>query len=337
MAAHNLNFHAATWWLWAMCAAISISLQENLVIVGLIICLAIWVSKNLISELKNWRTFLVMVRLAILITVTRIFLQIALGVPVGNNVILRLPQIQLPEWISGLRIGGIVTQESLLASLNDSVRLSGLIVIIATAVALTTTSRFIGQLPVAFHEVGMVIIIAFTFLPHLFEDVQRIKQASRWRGQESGKIKTISQNLVSICESALERSVRLAAALTVRGYASATSNQKWRKPIYLGLMFFTLGILRLLVTKPTFIDFGIFAISTVLILSGIRMAEKIATRSKFRTENWSRNDYFVLSISAALLITSFFKVPNIQLICVLLILIFAMFIKKMPARKLVTS
>jgi energy-coupling factor transport system permease protein len=323
MAALNHPFHATTWWLWAVCAAISISIQNALSVVVLLIALSIWISRSLITDAKHWKSFLVMMRIAAFILISRILLQIILGVPVGSHILLRLPEINLPSWISGLRIGGIVTAESLSASLNDSLRLAGLIVVIATAVSLTTTSRVIQQLPVAFHELGMVIIIAFTFLPHLFADVQRIKQASRWRGQDSSKLRTISHNLVSISESALERSVRLAAALTVRGYGTATANQNWRKPIYAGLIFFTIEILRLLVSQPSIADFLILSLSTVLIAVGIRMAGKVATRTKYRTEVWHARDFAVLSFSLAIFVTSLFSQVAMMVSSFVLIFVFA--------------
>mgnify|MGYP002142466718 CR=1 FL=1 len=150
-----------------------------------------------------------------------------------------------------------------------------------------------------------MLAIAFTFLPHLFADVQRIKQANRWRGQDFGKLKTVSHNLVSISESALERSVRLAASLSVRGYGTATHNQTWRKPIYAGLILLTLEIMRLLVVKPSFIDALLLAIGITAIFVGIRMAGNVATRTKFRTENWNLRDYAVIAISLATLIGSF--------------------------------
>jgi len=323
MSAHTHLFHATTWWLWAVCAAIAISIQSQLFIVIVLILLSVWIARVLISEDKTWKSYLVMIRVATFILASRIVLQILLGVPVGNHIIFRLPEVDLPSWISGLRIGGIVTSESLFASLNDSLRLAGLIVVIATAVSLTTTSRVIQQLPVAFHELGMVIIIAFTFLPHLFADVQRIKQASRWRGQDSGKLRTISHNLVSISESALERSVRLAAALTVRGYGNATSKQSWRKPIYFGLALFTLEILRLLVSKPSIIDAFVIVISGLSIAIGIRMAGKVSTRSKFRTESWHRIDFIVLGFSAAILLTSANPQNTFAVACVISIFTFA--------------
>jgi energy-coupling factor transport system permease protein len=327
MAAQTVQYHASTWWLWAVCAAFSISIQANLVLVLLIIAVSIWIANSLIVDAKNWKSFLVMTKIAFFIFTTRVLLQIVLGVPVGNEIILRLPQVNLPDWISGLRIGGIVTLESLSASLNDSLRLSGLIVVIATAVSLTTTSRVIQQLPVAFHELGMVIIIAFTFLPHLFADVQRIRQASRWRGQETGRIRSISNNLVSICESALERSVRLAAALTVRGYGNATSNQNWRRPIYFGLFLLTFEVLRLLVSQASYLDALVLSFSALLIAVGIRKAGKSATRTKFRTESWHSADFSVIVISLIIVVLSTFTQVSMQFITGFFITTFALYIR----------
>jgi energy-coupling factor transport system permease protein len=333
MAAQTLPYHASTWWLWSVCAAISISLQANLLVVILIIAVSIWIARTLIVDSKSWKSFLVMTKIAFFIFTTRVLLQIVLGVPVGNEIILRLPQINLPDWISGLRIGGIVTLESLSASLNDSLRLSGLIIVIATAVSLTTTSRVIQQLPIAFHELGMVIIIAFTFLPHLFADVQRIRQASRWRGQDTGRIRSISHNLVSICESALERSVRLAAALTVRGYGNATSNQNWRRPIYLGLSLLTFEVLRLLVSQPTYLDALVLLSVATLIAVGVHRAGKSATRTKFRTESWHSDDFKVIATSITILVLSAFPQSSMQLITSLALVTFALYIRSAKSTK----
>ncbi|MEN9693370.1 MAG: hypothetical protein RLZZ330_1014, partial [Actinomycetota bacterium] len=160
-----------------------------------------------------------------------------------------------------------------------------------------TTSRIVRQLPVAFHEFGMVVIIAFTFLPHLFEDIKRLRLAARWRGQTDNKIKALAQNLVSLSESALERSVRLAAALTIRGYSAATSNQNWRKSVYFGLGFFTLAIIHLLMFSPSFVDALLFGISFLSITYGIREANKYATRTSFRIEKWQQSDLVVIGFS----------------------------------------
>lgn len=334
MAAHNIPFHATTWWIWALCAAITISIANQLTVVISVIASAILISKTLIVENRGWTSFLLMVRVAIFILVTRIFLQIALGVPVGSHILIRLPEINLPSWFSGLRIGGIVTYESLIASLNDSLRLSALIIVIAAAVSMTVTSRVIQQLPVAFHEIGMVIIIAFTFLPHLFEDVHRIKQASRWRGQSSRGIKTIGQNIVSVSESALERSVRLAAALTVRGYGSATKDNKWRRYIYFGLGIVTLEIIRLLVASTNISDLILFATGFLLIGIGIRKANQSSTRTKYRTESFDLNDFIVILAS---LMTLMLTLVSFELFAIALIVIFVGFVKTLTPRKMVVQ
>ena len=319
MAAHKVHFHAATWWIWAMCAALLISVTSSLLLVGVSVALAISISKVLITEDKSWKTFKVMVNVAFFILISRIVLQIAFGVPVGSQILFRLPEVHLPDWFSGLRIGGIVTFESLLASLNDSLRLSGLIVVIAAAVSLTTTSRVIQQLPIAFHEIGMVIIIAFTFLPHLFEDVHRIKQASRWRGQKNRGIRNISHNLVNVSESALERSVRLAAALTVRGYGNATANNSWRKPIYLGLSALTITIIRVLVSTPTYLDAILMVAACTLIIIGIRKANLLTTRTKFRTETWTPQDVTVISLAVFALLAALINFNVIAILISILI------------------
>lgn len=298
------QFHIGTWWIWAACAVVSMSVNPDLIFVAIFTSSAIFVSKFLSRDPKSWRTFVLMLRVAVGILIARIILQLLLGVPVGSEVLFRLPQIDLPQWFSGLRIGGIVTKESLIASLNDSLHLSGLIVIIAAAVSLTTTSRIVRQLPVAFHEFGMVVIIAFTFLPHLFEDIKRLRLAARWRGQTDNKIKTLAQNLVSLSESALERSVRLAAALTIRGYSAATSNQNWRKAIYIGFAIFTVAIIHILIAKPSELDFILFGSAFLFIIFGIKEADKYATRSSFRIEKWQTPDFIIIGISAFSLVAT---------------------------------
>ena len=315
------QFHIGTWWIWAACAVVSISVNPSLILVAVFSGFAIYIGKYLSRDEKSWHTFKLMLRVAIGILIARVIMQLLLGVPVGSEILFRLPEIELPDWFSGLRIGGIVTKESLIASLNDSLHLSGLIVIVAAAVSLTTTSRVVRQLPVAFHEFGMVVIIAFTFLPHLFDDIKRLRLATRWRGQSESKIKTLAQNLVSLSESALERSVRLAAALTIRGYSAATSNQNWRKAIYIGLGLFTLAIIHLLMAVPSILDLVLFGCAFLAMTYGIKQANKYATRTSFRIEKWRVDDLVVVSFSTlALLAAIVEKTPLVITALVLLVI-----------------
>ena len=143
---------------------------------------------------------------------------IVFGVAVGYHVLFRLPEIPLPDWAAGVRLGGAVTAEQLLQSLYLGLQLATIVVCIGAANSLASPSRLLKSVPAALYEVGVAVVVAMTFAPQLVADVARVRTAQRLRGRRVTGLRGFARSVLPVLEGALERAVALAAAMDSRGY-----------------------------------------------------------------------------------------------------------------------
>ena len=90
-----------------------------------------------------------------------------------------LPSYRAPDWLAGLHVGGPVTLDGLLYTLNDSLRLAGILVCVGAANALANPRRALKSVPPALHQVSTAIVIALSVAPQLIESGQRVRRARR--------------------------------------------------------------------------------------------------------------------------------------------------------------
>ena len=75
------------------------------------------------------------------------------GAP-GDHILLQLPVVPLPSWMAGVRLGGPITLEGVLASAYDGMRLGVIFCCIGAANALTSPRRLLKSLPGALTRRG---------------------------------------------------------------------------------------------------------------------------------------------------------------------------------------
>ena len=210
--------HPGVWWLWAgLIAAGATKIHSPLLLLALCIVVTGVGYRHRYSQ-QHWQSFKTLLVVAGFIVVGRVILQIIFGANFGNDVIVRLPSFSLPSWLTGVRIGGPVTQQSLLGALNNGLALAITIAVIAAAVAMTSSTTILRLLPASFEAFATVVIIAITFIPQLFDDIQRLRTAHRLRGSTQGPLRLIGMNIFNLADTALRRSVTLAGSLSTRGY-----------------------------------------------------------------------------------------------------------------------
>ena len=90
-----------------------------------------------------------------------------------------LPEIPLPEAARGIRIGGPVSLEGILAAFYDGLRLATLLCCFGAANVLANPKRLLKSLPSALYEMGVAVTVALTFAPQLVESAQRVRRARR--------------------------------------------------------------------------------------------------------------------------------------------------------------
>ena len=157
-----------------------------------------------------------MLRAAMFIAMFRFGIQILLGSPMGTATVFVLPEIELPVWLSGLRLGGEVTVLSIEYGAMQALRLASLVVIFAGVAAVSNPRDLLESGSSSLNKVRLFGSLTLNFLPQLSRDAERLLKANRWRGQKSNQITQISRNLIPLTETVLERAVNQGAALSIR-------------------------------------------------------------------------------------------------------------------------
>lgn len=243
--------HPLIWWIWAACLAIAVAKSSSLLIASITVgAVAFVVSSK--SEDAPWsRSFWWSLKIGLWVIVIRLLTGILIGVPGYGRVLFKLPQLPLPSWMVGIRIGGSVTSERLISTAHDGIVLAAIIALLGAAASLASPHRLLRSLPVMIYEFGVAVVIATSVLPQLVTSSSRIRQAQKLRGQDTRGINGWRRLALPLLEDALARSLDLAAAMDSRGYGFSRRRSRYR-PSRLGLAEYLLcayAILALL--KPS--------------------------------------------------------------------------------------
>ncbi len=179
------------------------------------------------------RAFGLYLRLGLLIVTLRVVLRVVFGGDFGSTILVTLPELPLPDWAAGIRIGGDVSLESILAAGYDGLRLATVVICFGAANSLANPKRLLKLLPNALYEIGSAVTVAVSVAPQLAESVGRVRQAQRLRG--GGRIGP-RRILLPILEDALDRSIALAAAMDTRGYGRTGDEPAIRRFVTSGLL-----------------------------------------------------------------------------------------------------
>ncbi|MGW0902191.1 energy-coupling factor transporter transmembrane component T [Streptomyces sp. NPDC002853] len=298
--AHRSNaLHPGAWWVWALGLGVAASRTTNPLLIGLLIGVAGYVVAARRTSAPWARSYGAFVKLGLVVIAIRLVFAVVLGSPIpGTHVIVTLPEVPLPDWAKGVRIGGRVTAEGLLFALYDGVRLAGLLICVGAANALASPARLLKSLPGALYEVGVAIVVAMTFAPNLIIDVQRLRAARRLRGRADRGIRGLLQVGLPVLEGALERSVALAAAMDARGFGrSAPVPAGVRRATAAltlgGLMGVCVGTYGLLTADGTEYGLPVLAVGLVAALAGLRLGGRRSVRTRYRPDAWGVRAWLV--------------------------------------------
>lgn len=211
--------HPVAWWGWALGLMVAATRTTNPLLLGMILAVAAVVVAARRPDDAPWAgSFGIALRLGGFVIVTRMLLQVVLGAPVGAGVAFVLPEVSLPDWMAGVRLGGVVTWGSLVLGACEGLRLAVMIACVGAANSLAAPSRLLRSVPASLYELGVAVVVAMTFTPHLFDDARRVRAARRLRGHAEGRIVGFARSAGPVLDGGLERSIQLAAAMDSRGY-----------------------------------------------------------------------------------------------------------------------
>ena len=140
------------------------------------------------------------------------------GLSPGDTILFWLPRIPTPGWYAGVQIGGPVSLQAVLSAVLDGARLACLLCCIGAANTLANPKRALRVLPGALYELGVSVTVALSVAPQLVESIQRVRRARRLRGSGRRGLRALRAVVIPVLHDALDRSLRLAAAMDSRGY-----------------------------------------------------------------------------------------------------------------------
>jgi len=213
------SLHPWAWWCWAIGLGFAASGTTNPLLLTLIALAAISVVMLRRTKAPWARSVGMYLALAGFVLVSRLFFQVLIGSGSGPTVLFTLPELPLPDWAAGIRLGGPVSAEALMATVYDALRLAVMLLCVGAANALANPRQALRSVPAALYEASVAVVIALSVAPQLIESAQRVRKARRLRGDPARGLKALGAIVIPVLTDAIERSLALAAGMESRGFA----------------------------------------------------------------------------------------------------------------------
>lgn len=309
------TLHPVAWWIWALALATAVSRTNNPLLLFLVLAVLGYVITMRRTEAPWARGFKYYLYLALTVVAIRVVFRavFATGITPHDHFLFSLPHLPTPDWYAGIQIGGPVSLEALLSAATDGLRLACMLCCIGAANTLANPKRALRVLPGALYELGVAVTVSISVAPQLVQSVQRVHRARRLRAGRSKGLRALRGIIVPVLEDALERSLRLAAAMDSRGYGRAgTATRRSRRTtgalMLLGMCGLCAGAYGLLdATAPALLGFPALAAGGVLCVAGLRLGGRRITRTTYRPDPWRAAEWAVAGcgvLSAVLLFSN---------------------------------
>ncbi|WP_043683719.1 energy-coupling factor transporter transmembrane component T [Streptomyces xylophagus] len=305
------SLHPGAWWTWSLGLATAATRTTNPLLLSLLITVSAYVVATHRTPTPSSHSYTAFAKLGLAVLLIRLAFATILGSPIpGTHVLLTLPQVPLPHWAQGIRLGGKVTAEGLTFAFYDALKLATLLLCVGAANALANPARLLKSLPGALYETGVAVVVALTFAPNLIADAQRLRAARRLRGRPDRGLRGLLHVGLPVLEGALERSVALAAAMDARGYGRTAqvpaSVRRTTAALTLGgLLGVCAGTYGLLTAEGGTYGLPLLLAGVVAALAGLRLGGRRTLRTRYRPDAWDLRAWLVTcsGVSVAALLT----------------------------------
>jgi energy-coupling factor transporter transmembrane protein EcfT len=274
--------NSLSWWLWSIfLATAAIRSQNTLFGLLLILLLTFVVSKY--KNTNNWgNPFKLTLQLALAATLIRLFFAVLIGTPLPGKIIFSLPQLELPNWLAGIRVGGDVTQERMFSVFTESLKFAVVLIAFGAASALSSPIQVIKLISGRIYLFGVTLIISISVLPQIVHSFNRVIAARRMRGLAKLKLSNFRSIITPVLEESIERAIDLSAAMESRGFGYSKKPTRYRPEkfenqdliiisIAVYLLIFTPILIKTIGVFPALALFAIFASAPLLLFKSKRV------------------------------------------------------------------
>ncbi len=291
--------HPVAWWVWAVALAAAASRTTNPLLLLLVVAVAAYVVAAR-RELGTPPVFATFLWIGLFVIVMRVLAQVLLGGGTGGStVLLRLPELPLPDLFGRLRLGGTVTLEEVLFALYDGMRLAAVLACLGAANALASPRRLLRHVPATLYEVGTAVVVALTYAPQLVDDARRVRRARRLRGHAGRGPRELARLAVPVLEGAMDRALALAAAMESRGYGRTVHRTTGRRRAataltLLGLGGVVAGLYGLLDQgSPPLLGLPLLVVGAAASALALFVGARRDPRSRYRPDPWALPEWLV--------------------------------------------
>lgn len=276
---------ARAWLLWALTTLVVASSTRNPLYVVLLLLITMVAGVACVPTLDRRRALLPLRFAAVAIPMAALFN--GLTAHLGDTVLFRLPE-GLPL------LGGPVTLEALVFGAMNGLTLTAIFGGFTVFNWVTPARDLVRLTPRAFHEAGVVLSIALTFIPQTTRSLARIREAQAVRGHRVRGLRDWLPIFVPLLVSGLERSMGLAEAMVARGYGAVSDReQPLRTQVLLAAGLFSLlggwlGFLFLPSWKG--VGLGLMAVGAGVIATVLWLAGRTVSHTTYRTRRWTARD-----------------------------------------------
>ena len=300
--------HPWAWWAWALGVAAAVSLTTSPLLLALV-ALAVTAVVLLKRTDSPWaRSIGAYFALAGIIILIRLFFQVLVGAGLGSTVLFTLPELVLPDWAAGIRLGGPVVAEGLVYATYEALRLGTMLLCLGAANALANPRRALRSVPAALYEASVAIVIALSVAPQLVQSVQRVRRARRLRGGASTGWQAVRAVVIPVLADAIDRSLALAASMEARGFGR-TRDESAPSPVLVAglitaMLAATVGAFLVLGAPGTgWAGGALLAVGVTGTVAGLRLSGRRLSVTRHRPQPWTPRDTAVaLSGTGALIV-----------------------------------
>lgn len=296
------GLHPGAWWLWALGLATAASRTTNpvlLLLVGAVVAYVVAARRTDAPWARGFKFYLL---LGLVVVAMRVIFRMLLDAQHGDHILFTLPELPLPDAAAGIRVGGPVSLEGMLAALFDGLRLATLLLCVGAANVLANPKRLLKAMPAALHEVGVAVTVALSVAPQLVESGQRVRAARRLRGGAGRRFHVFREIALPVMTDALDRSLLLAAAMDSRGYGRTAAVPRRTRAVtgtllVAGLVGIAIGTYGLLdSTAPRPLGVPMLVIGMAAGWAGVVLSGRRVPRSRYRPDPWEPSEWAVAGV-----------------------------------------
>jgi len=291
------------WLVWALAAAVSVQLAPNPLYAVLVIGIAALVVEVHAPPGPYARAFPVLVALGVTFALVRIVLAAATThTGIGDTVLFTTPSLTLPGALGGFTAGGPVELAVILRVAAEGVTIVAIMAVFGAFNAVVSHHELVQAAPRAFHEVGLIVVVALAFVPSTIESVRAVREADRARtGGRAVRRGRLVRQVVPVLERGLEKALALAESMDSRGYAAAPPAAGDRAAAWCGLGGLAAlgGALVALVgrARPAAALLGVAG--ALALGAAVAVASRARGESRYRPRRLERPDAVVMVLSLA--------------------------------------